>query len=57
MKIGLRKIIFWCQEIFVAKILISKMGIKMNLRIITKNHEADSEIGFLKNRFQSRMAA
>ena len=23
------------------------MGVKMNLRIITKNHEADPEIGFL----------
>ena len=26
---------------------ISKMGVKMNLRIITKNHAADPEIGFL----------
>ena len=25
-----------------------KMGVKMNLRIITKNHAADSKIGFLK---------
>ena len=24
------------------------MGVKMNLRIITKNHAADTEIGFLK---------
>ena len=24
---------------------ISKMGVKMNLRIITKNHAADPEIG------------
>ena len=24
------------------------MAVKMNLRIITKNHAADSEIGFLK---------
>ena len=24
------------------------MGIKMNLRILTKNHEADPEIGFLR---------
>ena len=24
-----------------------KMGVKMNLRIITKNHAADPEIGFL----------
>ena len=27
--------------------LISKMGVKMNLRLITKNHEVDPEIGFL----------
>ena len=27
--------------------MISKMGVKMNLRIITKNHKADPEIGFL----------
>ena len=25
------------------------MGVKMNLRIITKNHGADPEIGFLAN--------
>ena len=24
------------------------MGVKINLRIITKNHEADPEIGFFK---------
>ena len=28
-------------------ILISKRGLKMNLRIVTKNHAADSEIRFL----------
>ena len=27
--------------------MISKIGVKMNLRIITKNHEADPGIGFL----------
>ena len=27
--------------------LISKMAVKMNLRIMTKNHAADPEIGFL----------
>ena len=27
----------------------------MNLKIITKNHAADIEIGFLTNRFQSRI--
>ena len=29
----------------------------MNLTIITKNHAADPELGFLQNRFQSRMTA
>ena len=29
----------------------------MKSRIITKNHAADPEIGFLKNGFQTRMAA
>ena len=28
--------------------MISKMDVKMNLRIITKNHEPDPEIGFLR---------
>ena len=28
-------------------ILISKMGVEMNSRLITKNHQADPEIGFL----------
>ena len=27
--------------------MISKIGLKMHLRIITKNHAADPEIGFL----------
>ena len=27
--------------------MISKIGVKTNLRIITKNHAADPEIGFL----------
>ena len=27
--------------------MISEMGVKMNLRIIMKNHAADPEIGFL----------
>ena len=30
-----------------SKILFSKMAVKMNLRIITKSHAADPEIGFL----------
>ena len=33
---------------FFTWILISKMGVMMNLRIISKNHEADPEIAFLK---------
>ena len=33
------------------------MAIKMNLRVITKNHAADPEIGFLATLFQSQMAA
>ena len=28
--------------------MISKIAVKMNLRITTKNHAADSEIGFVK---------
>ena len=39
--------IFLVSRIFFAWILISKMGLKMKLRIITKNSEADSEIRFL----------
>ena len=38
---------FQCQGIFFSQILISKMDVKMNLRIITKNHAADSKIGSL----------
>ena len=46
MKTGLWKWnFFWCQGIFLHK--FSKMGVKMNLRIITKNHQADLEKGFL----------
>ena len=37
---------FWRQGIF-SGILISKIGVKMNLRIITKFHAADSKIRFL----------
>ena len=32
---------------FFSEFLILKMGVKMNLSIITKNRGADSEIGFL----------
>ena len=38
--------LFGVKEFF-SSILISKMGLMINLRIITKNHAADPEIGFL----------
>ena len=49
MKIGLRKKLFFflVSRNFFSSILISKMGVKMNLRIKRKNHAADPEIGFL----------
>ena len=50
MKIALRKLIILLSRIFF-KILVSKMGIKMNLRIIMKNYAADPNIEFPKNRF------
>ena len=34
---------FWCQGIF-SFIMIPKMCVKINFRIITKNHAADSKI-------------
>ena len=37
---------FFDAKEFSTSFLISKMGLKMNLRIITKNHAADPEIGF-----------
>ena len=37
---------YWCQRIFFMNFDL-KMSVKMNLRIITKNHAADPEIGFL----------
>ena len=43
LKIGLRKWFFWCQGIF-PWILIPKMDLKMNFRMIMKNHAADSKI-------------
>ena len=39
--------LFSCLKNFFLKILIAKMSEEMNLRIITKNHAADPEIGFL----------
>ena len=49
--------IFWCHGIFFSWISILRMGVKMNLRMITKLYTTDPEIGFLKNRFESCMAA
>ena len=37
---------FFGVEEFFSWILISKMGVKMNFRIIAKNHAADSKISF-----------
>ena len=31
---------------FFTRFLISKLAVKMNLRIMTKNHGSDSELGF-----------
>ena len=36
----------WCQVIFLMNFDL-KMGIKMNLRVITKNHAADRNLRFL----------
>ena len=44
-KIGLRKWNFFGVKEFFPWILISKMDVKMNLRVITKNHAADLKIG------------
>ena len=44
---GFENDIFWCQGIF-SRFLISKMAVKINLRILTKNHAADPEIEFQK---------
>ena len=41
------KIIFFGAKEFLTWTLISKMAVKINLRIITKNHAADPEKGFL----------
>ena len=47
MKTGIRKRNFLSVKKFFLLILISKMGVKMNLKIITKNHPADPVKGFL----------
>ena len=57
MKIGLRKLNFFGVKEFFSWILISIMSVKMNLRIITKNHAAETEIGFLAKLISSRMAS
>ena len=46
MKIGLRKWFFFGVKQFFFMNLDLKMGVKMNFRIITKNHAADSKTGF-----------
>ena len=38
---------FFGAKDFFSYILIAKMSVKINLRIITKNHAADPEIGLL----------
>ena len=43
-KIGLQKWFFFCQAFF-SWIWISKMSVKMDIRIITNNHAAESKIG------------
>ena len=47
LKIGLRKWNFFGIKEFFSWILISKMDVEINLRIITRNHTGDPEIGFL----------
>ena len=47
MKIGIRNWNFFVSRYFFTWILMSKKGLKRNLRIITKNLEADPEIEFL----------
>ena len=37
------KMRFWCQRIFFSWILISKIGVKMNLRTKMRNHPVDPE--------------
>ena len=44
---GFENKIFLVSRNLFARILISKIGIKLNLKIITKSHEADPEKGFL----------
>ena len=46
LEIGLRKWDFSGVKEFFPRIRIWKMGVKINIRIITKNHAADSKIDF-----------
>ena len=46
MKIGHQKWNFFGDKNFFSWISVSKMGVKMNIRIITKNNAANPEIGF-----------
>ena len=46
MKIGFENYFFLSRNFF-RKFLLSKIDLKINLRIITKNHAADPVIGFL----------
>ena len=48
------KFYLFTEIIFFSWILISKMSIKMNFRVKTKNHGAESKKVPLKNRFKSR---
>ena len=50
MKIGLENEIIWMSKFF-SEILILKMWVKMNLRIITKNDAANLEKRFLRKSF------
>ena len=50
-KTWLSKMIFLAPRNFFTWTLILKIAVKMNLRIITKNHAADPEIGFLTKSF------
>ena len=45
--------IFWCHGIFFSWISILRMGVKMNLRIITKNHSAAPEKAFSHKDFKA----
>ena len=56
-KSGLENEIFLVSRNFFSLILILKIAVKMNLKLITKNRAADPKKGFSQNRFQSRMAA